>query len=350
MLLMNPIEHALRMLDQFRGWKFPDSPPIPTRPWWPDADSFFQPSQDRYKRLPQSEEIIDHLITEGGYFHIRTGDTRPELQNGKVGGVFLNMAGPTDPIYTISREPGPGKLWVKTGYSAPYGAKVRIGKNFIREGYPMSEYSDRKMHIFDPIDRTITEIQYVEEVERNPLLNGFALLLSLLSGKNLHGGYHCHGVTQNTLTVPSTRTTGSSASRISLVGATLRYPDLMAGYRGLSVMATPQAAKKLSPGLPGYVWPATDSDGVSLHPHAMKMGQVLRLTANSYTHLLEIHKDSPLCVALLECWHFYGIILVDTGGTTSWGLEPDNRIPQREVKALANGIGLDDFEVWEIEP
>lgn len=333
---LNPLEHLWMSITGWKGFKYPDTSDFPPKPWHPDGDAFFTKIPDF--KVKNSDAIIAYMKTTPGRLLLGRGGTTKPDSDGKVGGIFLNMAGAEDPQYVISKEPGPGRLFVSTYHRAPYGKKVRIPRNAIAQGYPMNEYSDHKMHIFDVIDRTITEIQFITEPMRGPI----GLLLSLL-GK---GGdqYHCHGVKQYSIDVPSTDDTvrGSSAAKIPIAYTSPLYDDLARGFVQMLTMGTTMARKG------SWVWPAENSDGPSENPNAIMMGQVLRLNPEKAEELLKTPGVPVYVQTFIRCMAGPGIMIIDTGGNHSVGVTPDNRIGEHDFDVLKS-VKLDDFEVWQHE-
>lgn len=356
---MPAAEHFRRKLTG--DWKgvYPPPPQLPPKPFHPDGDSLFRKLLDEHAhKLDNSAQVVDYTA-RSGYFHIGTGDATPDY-DGKVGAVYLNRAAQTDPLYTISKEDNRKHLTVATYYRAPYGTKVPIGEHMIRQGYPMSAYSDNKMHIYIPpghpatthsrISNTageIVEVQNIRDERKNPLLNW------LLSIFGFSAGYRCDGVKRYPLSLPSTHDTveGSSAANIPLVEGELRYeyldpqaPNTQDGlpFLQMSTFATPMNRAR------EYAWPATATDGRSTDPNSIKQGQVMRLTQSAYDSLIQA-TDYPFAHAVFTAWRDYGIMCVDTGGTTGFGVAPDARIDQSRFRAAVKGIKLDPatWEVWE---
>lgn len=331
-LRMNPFEHATRRAqNNWVGFIFPQGVKYLSRPWHKsDDDSYFR-KKPRVK-VPNSDQIIDHLVRTGT-FRYKTGSVTPDY-DGKVGGVLLNEARATDPVFTISRTNGRRNLCVTTGYRSPYGAKVRIGDHMAPQGYPMHEYSDHKVHIYDPIDNTITEIQFIVDVRKNPFLNWF---LSLF-GRG--GGYQCHGVKQYSLDDPSTMASGSTASNFPNAEPTIRYDDVLDGRLTISTIAVTQAHAT------EFVWPATNSDGVSHDNNAIRMGQILKLKNERFEVISSDPQTGEQALHIARCLNEHGMMVVDTGGNQGSGPEPDVRWDQADLQALVSKISLDDFEVW----
>ena len=331
-LYMSREEYARHVREKWVNWNFPvrNRSAIPLKPWHPDGDAKFQ-IEPKVKHS-DSDKIVEH-VKNSGALNVGTGSVEIAW-GGMVNGVFLNVAKATDPLYTISRRGGLRNLFVSTYYRAPYGAKVRIPNDAIPQGYPMNEYSDHKLHVFDPTNRTILEVQYITEVRRNAFLNW---LFSLFG---VGGGYHCHGVTTYSLDTPSTDPSiiGSSAANWPIAESKLRFDDLTNGWRQMTTMAVPAAAKA-----PRFVAPARNSDGPSLDPHAIQMGMVMKLSDAAFERLSV--DAGPQALAVLECWHQYGIMVIDTGGNTSFGLDLDPRWDQADVGHI-EAVEVGDFEVW----
>lgn len=322
---------SLRTKD-WRWAEFPDSGKLP-RPVHPDGDEKFKKFPGR--RVSNSDAIMRH-VKRTGKLNISTGDANPDYA-GKTEGVFLNFAHPDDPYYTISKNNGSKNLTVITGYAAPYGKKVRIGDWMIVQGWPMNEYSDSKLHIVDLEDRTITEIQYATEARRNPFLTW---VLGLFGQRP---GFHCHGVTQYSMDIPSTDESvkGSCAARWPLAESAIRFDDYLSGNVHVSTCAVPAARKGR------FVPPALSSDGPSDDQTAIQMGQLFRLTDEAFTRLYNDPAMGPQSKFLFCCWYLYGILVVDTGGHIGFGPEPDKRWDQTDLKAGTEKVSLDDFMVCE---
>lgn len=344
----DPIKHAQNVASgTWRGFMYPPQADHPI-PWHPDGDQAYrgQPTVLR----PDSKQTIEFL-KEAGEFHFNTGSVVPD-RVGKVNGVFLNQALPTDVVYTISRTPGPRNLLVKTGYTAPYGRRVRINSKMVIQGYPMRGYSDQKLHVYDPIDETITEIQYLEATEQNAVLNFFSSVLLGIFGRKT-SRYTCHGVRQIDLKRPSTEAQGSSAANLPISTLTVTHKAFLKGETQLSSMAVKNADHY------NEVWPAEDSDGpvgappgfpggLPANPHSIKMGQILRLNEDSYFKLLADDTLGPQARFVAECWFKHGLIVVDTGGQHATGVDLNAAWDQKDLNGL-NHLELDDFSVWEFE-
>jgi hypothetical protein len=335
---MNPLEHAHRVRhNDWYGFRYPSAPQLPPKPWHPDGDRLLTTQPTR--KVENSDRIISH-VASSGKLNIHTGSVKPDYV-GKVDGVYINVARSTDPVFTVSRTDGSNRLSVTTGYSAPYGAKVRIGSHMIPQGYPMNEYSDHKLHVYDavtdPNNPTLTEIQYIIDVKRNPALNW---ILSLFGRGN---GYQCHGVVQYPIHLSSTHrdVKGSTAARIPNIESELLYDELQRGWRQMSTCSVPAAAKA-----PRFKHPARNSDGQSDSPDAVMMGQILKLSRDAYLRLLS-STDYEFARAVFECWYLFGIMVIDTGLHVSFGVQPDARIDQDKCSVFGS-VRITDFEVWEI--
>jgi hypothetical protein len=327
-LQMSPVEHALRKLTNFAGWTFPTFARVPRKPLHPDGDiAFTRVASDLH---PDSERIIAHMSKTGG-MNFRTGSVVPDY-DGKTDGVVFNVAKATDPVFTVSTQPGKTNLWVSTGYKAPYGAKVRIGRQMIPQGYPMSNYSDCKLHVYDPFSRTVTEIQYIE------LIHSWVPFFGWLFG----GGYRCHGVKQYSLDAPSTSLVvqGASAANVPLAETDLEYEDVMHGHSPrMTVMAVPAAHKDQ------YVWPATATDGPSSDPDAVRMGMVLRLKNERLFDIMSNPSVGPQTKSVVLNLAGPGVMVVDTGSHISPGLALDPRWDQDDLAYLKT-LRIEDFEVY----
>lgn len=318
-----------------RDWRwaaFP-APENLVRPIHPDGDERFRSTPRR--KVANSPAIIDHMMSAGPLV-INTGDTTPDY-TGKTAGVYLNFAKPTDPVYTVSKDNGAKNLTVTTYLDAPYGAKVRIGDWMVPQGYPMNEYSDHKMHIIDVEARTITEIQYITESRRNPLI----VWLASLFGQQT--SFQCHGVKQYSMDLPSTdkKVQGSSAARIPLAESEIRFEDFKFNWPHMTTCATPK-------GMNGkWVAPATGSDGPSTHRDSVTLGQIMRLSEASFTRLYNDPACGPQTRFFLCCWYMYGIMAVDTGANTSFGAGLDQRWDQNDLRKGFAKVSFTDFEIWE---
>lgn len=317
----------------WRGFKYPDTPKLPPKPWHPDGDELV--TMRPQMRHPDSAMFIGHLARTGTLV-ISTGSTVPNRQ-GMVNGYPLNAGYATDGLLTISKTPGNGLLHVDTGYSSSYGARVRYGKRMIVQGEPMVGYSDSKLHVFDVSGPSyhITEVQNFRE---------------------RLGGYACDGATQYGLDIPSTQAQGRSAAKLPLAEHTLRYENLMLqGWRQRASMGV-RAARHT------FIAPAQGSDGpvgrvgsgpfdsMPDDPAAPPMGIVLVLKQSFLDRMMSegiTPLTNPQAWAVMECYSEYGIIIVDTGGNNGTHLEPDNRWDQADLSVLKK-IGMSDFECWTL--
>lgn len=344
---MNPFEHGRRVArqsgygDGWKDFKFPEAVKLPSKPWHnSDNDKAFR--SDPKRKVLNSERIIDNLRRSGG-FSFFTGS--PEVGYlGNTEGVYLNKAVAGDPQFTIASDNGPRKLCVITGYAAPYGKKVRIPKDAVVQGYPMNEYSDHKLHIFDEVDNTITEIQFVVDVSVNPILSGLLNFFAMFGIGQGAGGLQCHGVSQYSLDLDSTdpKVSGSSAAKIPIVETTLRYDDMMS--------ADPQMSHFIarSPKSVTFVPPARSSDGPGKDQHDITMGQVVKLSRDSYKRLFDLCIDSEVCLTIINSWYYFGMVCLDTAGHNATGLDIDARWPQDELLELKSQVSINDFEIWEM--
>jgi hypothetical protein len=342
---MNPLEHKARVNREHQDghgwddWDFPDTPRFPLKPLHPDKDIFFR-TRPREK-VKNSDAIVAYLKSTGD-LKFSTGDTRPSYL-GATDGVYLNRAQAGDPEFTISKENGPKNLCVTTGYRAPYGRKIRIPKGAIVQGYPMNEYSDHKLHIFDVDRREMIEIQFVVDTTANPVVSALLNFLALLRIGKGAGGLQCHGVTVYSLdensTSPAVR--GSTAANIPNAETCFRYDDTLNGWMQMTTMAVSHGKRK------EFVYPAEDTDGPSDDPNAVKFGQVLKLTEEGHRKLLQIAGDDIILRTIVASWYEFGIMVVDTGGNNSTGVEIDNRWANTNLRKLAAAVSFDLFEVWE---
>lgn len=329
-------EHANRVASKnWVGFEFPRTKFMLPRPWFKDGDKRFltKPS----KKHPDSDRIMAH-VKKTGQLNINTGDTVPDYA-GKTEGVFVNVATDKDPVYTISDKAHRKNLWVQTGASSNlYGKTVRIPDDAIAQGYPMEYYSDSKVTIVDTSDSNpqnwvVTEIQFMEDVTINPLKMFF------LSIFGIRPGYACHGVTQYSFSEASTQVKGSSAAKIPVMPAQLRYPDIATGWGIMSTCGVPAAHKTK------FIPPALGTDGQSVDPNAIQMGMLLKLKPEAIERLNKKYKVGYQAAYALSSWHDYGIMVVDTSAHVAFGWEPDPRLDQAELSILKT-LTLDDFEVW----
>ena len=309
-------------ISAWRFWKYPVPEPLPPKPWHADGDEAL--TAEPTKLHPKSADFIKYLSLNARFF-IGTGSTVPNL-DGKVEGYPLNRAHLSDRLYEISEEPGPGKLWVHTGYKATYGAYVRYRPSMFVQGNPMQMYSDHKLHVYDEhgeVD-TITEVQ------------GFI--------DDGNGHLRCDGATQYPVSVPSWDVTGRSAARRPLAEHTLRYDDVVA--RGW----VQRASMGIVGGSTQFVYPATGSDGPSLSASAPPFGVILKLTEAACERLTKAgygRGTNPQAHAVMDCYRAKGIIIVDSGGNHATNLEPDPRWDQKDLAALKM-LSLSDFECWTL--
>lgn len=341
-LQMDPAEHARRVSTKnWDGFIFPVGAELP-RPWHKsDEDSAFR--QIPTTKVPNSEAIIEHLKANGT-LNIGTGSVEPTY-DGRTGGVLLNEARPTDKMYTISKENGPNNLCVTTGWSAPYGKKVRIGDHMVTQGYPMRDYADHKLHIYDPIDNTITEIQFLIETRRNPFLMAILNFLKFFGIGKGGGGYQCHGVSQFSLDDPSTEAVGSSAANVSISETTLRIGDVIDGV----LMMTAMAVTKPSAHRSKFVWPAEGTDGTSTDENAIQMGMLLKLKEEKLTDLSSDIQIGDQALHIAKCWAAHGIMVIDTAGHQTTSLEPSALWDQLDLERLVSLMSLDDFDVYILD-
>lgn len=329
-----------RLQHRITGWRnftYPSAPVLPPKPWHPDGDMAVR-TIAQY-RVPNSDAMIAHL-DRTARLAIHTGSTKPNV-DGCVNGYPLNGGYVTDGQLTITKDfPAAGKLMVATGRSdSSYGAKVRYRKSMCVQGEPMIGYSDSKLHVFDTVGRTITEVQNFRQ-----------------SGS----GYACDGARQYSLDTPSTEVRGSSAAKLSLIDHTLRYDDLILnGWRQRGSMGV-RAARNT------YIYPAQGSDGpvgrdpsvqttfpsMPDDPAAPPMGVVLRLEQSAIERLQAdgvTPATHPQAFAVLECWSTYGVVIVDTGGHNATGLEPDSRWDQSDLSILQR-LTMRDWSCWSLLP
>jgi hypothetical protein len=323
----NPLELLLHRLTGWRMFKYPPAPPYPQRPWHPDGDVAFVSRPQR--RLEHSALYLAHLERHGP-LRFDTGSVKP-TSDGRVGEVRLNVARPDDPVFEVvdGTRPGnlgrPGTLWVHRGDyapSSPWGARVRIGEHMLVQGHPMIGYSDRKLHVLDPIERTITEVQHLE-----PWPNG---------------SMRCHGVTQYRLDVPSTDPTvrGSSAAKHPLAEASWRFDEVvLQGFAVRGTMAVNCASRAR------YIPPALGTDGPSSDVDAVPMGACMRLRDDKARELEQL--GGTQLRAVVRCLNGPGVLIVDTGANNSMGVEADARWNQTELAPLRR-LRWADFEAWQL--
>jgi len=308
----------------WKRWTYPATPKLPAKPWHPDGDLAFTsiPTQ----RHPLSSLMIGHLKAtspspDGIIFF--TGSTTPGT-GGVVNGYPLNLAHPATPLYTVSKVSGPARVWISTGWVSPYGAKVAYTPTMMIQGNPMQDYSDHKLHIYDPASATITEC-----------------------GEFWDRGNNCleaRKVVQTSLLDVSTVAQGCSVARQPLAELTLRYDDLILnGWVQRASMGIVAASTD-------FIYPALGSDGKSTAIDAPPMGAVLRLKETARTRLTGLgfgRGTNPQANAVMDCYSGPGIMIVDSGGNNSTMLEPDNRWNQSDLAALKK-LTIDDFEVWTL--
>lgn len=308
----------------WKRWKYPATPRLPNKPWHLDGDVAYKTIPS--KLHPLSQLMINHLKNTDdspGSFKVYTGSTAP-LSGGLVNGYPLNLAKASDPKYIISKIYGPGRVWISTGWGSAYDKILRYVPSMMIQGNPMQDYSDHKLHIFDPVDNTITECG--EFYDR--------------------GSYYLEArkVTQHSLLETSDKATGCSVAQQSLAELTLRYDDLIgAGWVQRASMGVVAASGD-------FVWPAKGSDGQSVSPYAPPIGSVLRLKESTRTRLTSTGYGRGVCPqanAVMDCYSGPGIMIVDSGGHNSTMLEPDNRWDQKDLAAL-DLLTIDDFEIWTL--
>lgn len=315
------LEHAVTKWEYF---EYPERPSLPEKPWHPDGDELF--TIEPLGILPKSDDYIAHMLSYGE-INIGTGRAKPN-SDGMVRGYPLNAAHPGDRelrvVNGFERFAEPGTLWINDGVhrpKGPIGEKIRVPKDAIIQGYPMTGYSDTKLHILDVERRTITEIQKCE-----PWPNG---------------SVRAHSVSHYSLDLPSTHpdVVGCSAAKIPLAESVLRYDDLMNGWRQRTTMGTAAASRAVI--LP----PAQRSDGRGGdHPDAVPMGAILTLKPEVAERLYAL--GHPQLTAVVECYERKGIMIVDTGSESHHGtsLEPDPRWDQDQLAPLRD-LSLRDFVV-----
>ena len=313
-----------RLQLQLAGWKgfrYPATPSLPPKPWHPDEDYMVRALPK--SKLPDSDKIIAHLKSTGRLV-LGTGTTVPK-PDGRIDGYPLNAGLVTDQLLTITKEQvAAGRLTVATGFHSSYGAKLRYAKRMIVQGEPMIGYSDSKLHVFDAMTGTITEVQ---------------------NFRAAGAGYACDGATQFSLDEPSTMVTGRSSAKLSLAEHTLRYDDLIIhGWRQRTSMGVVAGAKGR------WIYPAQGSDAESTAPDAPAYGTILVLKPSAISRLAGLgytRQTNPQAYAVMDCWKLYGIIIVDRGGNNASNLEPDNRWDQKDLSILSK-ITIDDFEAWTL--
>lgn len=334
MRFADPVKHGMTMATppKERDWSWIDypTPASPEKPIHPDGDQALR-MKPRVK-ADNSERIIHHMQRSGN-LRVTTGDVEPSYTYGHVEGVPFMEARQGDRQYTITKWPSGRSLHVQTNVASSYGAKVRIGNHMVAQGYPLSPHSDNKVHVYDPIDGTITEIQNLVKVERNWFLSFIYRLFG--AGDS----YRCDGVTQYSVNVPSTDESvrGRSAALTPKAESEVTPAQLAAGWRQRLSMGVPAAHYK------DVEYPARRSDGPSRDADAVRMGQALKLTDEA---LEEFSADAgPQLQGVLECLHEYGVMVDDTGGTVGLNLTPHPDWDQSDVGRLT-GLELTDFEVW----
>jgi hypothetical protein len=335
-----------RIGHQLTGWRnfvYPTPPALPPRPWHPDGDELFH--RRPTGKLANSAGIIAHM-KRMGRLSFGTGSTKPATWDGSgtVYGYPLNQARATDPRYVIERPAKDklarqGTVWATAYSSRPQGATVRYHDRMIVEGEPGTGFSDRKVHIYDDVDKvpTITEIQGFRGVQNGVLV--------------------CDGVEQYALDLPTHAIYGASAADYPLAESVLRYDDVRAGRTARPTMGTvmPSSAYVLPPAR-GTDSAATRKDSVEhLHPDAVPMGAILVLKPEAAARCRAECKRAkhPMLDVILDSITApepdrpggHGIIVVDTGGNHGVSIEPDPRWDQVELEPLRK-LTLDDFEVW----
>lgn len=308
----------------WKRWTYPPTPKLPSKPWHPDGDVAFTSTPT--KLHPDSDRIIGHLkatspSATGIMFF--TGSTVPG-PGGVVNGYPLNLAQPSTPRYTISHEPGPAKVWVSTGWQAAYGKRLAYQPTMMIQGNPMQDYSDHKLHVYDPAGGTITEC-----------------------GEFWDRGNNCleaRKVSQTALSAPSVDARGCSVARLPLAELTLRFDDLIvSGWVQRASMGIVAAS-------PQFIPPALGSDGTSSEPFAPPIGTVLRLKETARSRLTGMgfgRGSNPQANAVMDCYSGPGIMIVDSGGNNSTMLEPDSRWDQNDLAALKK-LSIDDFNIWTL--
>lgn len=309
---------------KWKNWSYPATAKLPAKPWHPDGDVAFTAVPEN--KHPLSPVIIAHLKATApnvAGLMVFTGSTVPG-SGGVVQGYPLNVAHPSFPLYTVSTEPGPGRVWVSTGWAAAYGATVPYSQTMMIQGNPMQDYSDHKLHVYDPVGRTITEC-----------------------GEFWDRGNYCleaRKVTQTLLSGSSFDARGCSVAKQPLAELTLRFDDLILnGWVQRASMGVVAASAE-------FVSPALGSDGSSVAPGAPPMGAVLRLKESARSRLSGLGFDrvkNPQAHAVMDCYAGPGIMIVDSGGNNSTMLEPDNRWNQTDLGALKK-LTIEDFEVWTL--
>jgi hypothetical protein len=305
--------------------KFPPAPQLPPKPWHADGDALL--AGGPLVRVDNSSAIIEHMKSSGRLV-ISTGSVIPNAE-GKTEGRRVNIAVEDDPKYTIvtsATQLQAGRILVNDGQYPKVdrnlvGTQVRIPREVIRQGFPMRNYSDTKVHIFDAASNVIVEIQHCEEM---PVPSGRA--------------YRAHGLSVIDLSGPQDVGEGRSAAKISLTESVLRFDDLMSGWRQTTTMGTP-AAFKLD-----YLAPARGTDGPSTHPNAVWMGMVLRMKPGIARELKAMGR--PQLSAVVECYEDKGLMVVDTSGNHATGLDPDARWDQAQLNPLRSAT-LDWFDIWK---
>lgn len=316
MKTLNLVQRWLWSAIGWAGFSYPPAPKLPPKPWHTDGDAAFRrvPTQ----AVAKSAAIIAHMKASPGRFLVQTGVVKPHA-DGRVAGVRVNGATAKDPQYEIHKELGAGRLTVTTGYRAPYGRRVRIGRDVVTEGYPGANIDDVKLHVVDPIDRTVTEVQYIEQLG------------------NLTT---CHGVQVADLDASSFDALGSTAARVPLAETTLRYDDMVAGVVQMTTFNTPRAHDE------EFVAPALKTDGKCDDADAIRMGMVIRLRPEIAEAILADPKVATIAKTIVRCLAGPGAMCVDTSNNTCISLDPDARWDQKALAPL-RALTLDDFTVWQ---
>jgi hypothetical protein len=185
----------------------------------------------------------------------------------------------------------------------------------------MEGYSDRKLHVADFIDGTITEIQHLERWPNN--------------------SWRAHGVTQYDLAMPSAWATGRSAAKYPLAESVLRYDDIVTNGSTYRTTVGINCASAV-----GFLWPAQGTDGLSYDPAAPPMGAVLRLRPEAAARLNIAGRQAA---AIARCLAGPGAMIIDstTAPHGSFNLEPDPRWDQVQLAAV-RALKWSDFDLYQL--
>lgn len=132
---------------------------------------------------------------------------------------------------------------------------------------------------------------------------------------------------------------GSTASRTSLLAGMVRYDEVASGRIDHVLGAS---LPEISSGPP--VWPAMGTDGRSDDPDAIPMGSWLRLRADADTS--QLGAQARVVAAALQK---HGVVIGDTGPGLSLAGEPDERWDDADLGTLGT-LSLSDFEIVDASP